>query len=55
MVIVLTDVNVIVRVTVVNYHHRHDHYPDRSCYGFKNDYTLDRINLYFLNFRNNLW
>jgi hypothetical protein len=54
IVIVLTTVNVSVRVTSVNCHDHHDHYPDLSFYGIKNNYTLDRIHLYLLNFRNSL-
>jgi len=53
-VIVLTTVNVSVRVNSVNYHDHHDHYPDPSFCGIKNDYTLDRIHLYLSNFRNRL-
>jgi len=29
--------------------------PIDNFFWIKNDYTLDRIHLYFLNFRNNLW
>jgi hypothetical protein len=55
MVIVLKIVNVRVRITIINHHHNHDYYPDRSFYGIKKDYTFDIINLYFLYFRNILW